>query len=151
MTSDAENPAAPLLRDYPPPNGVYDEMLGGVNLPRPHWQRLIKSFEQLGVSELSLRRESAARVLRENGVTYNIYGDEHGLGRPWSLDLVPFVLPPDEWRAIEEGIAQRTRLLNLILGDLYGPQTLLRDGTLPPALVYANPAFLRPCQGIVPT
>jgi uncharacterized circularly permuted ATP-grasp superfamily protein/uncharacterized alpha-E superfamily protein len=151
MTDDAEIPALPLLHDYPPSASIYDEMLGSGSVLRPHWQKLIKSFEQLGVNELSARRENASRVLRENGVTYNIYGNEHGLGRPWSLDLVPLVLPPEEWRMIEEGVAQRTRLLNLVLGDLYGKQQLLRDGTLPPALVYANPAFLRPCHGIVPT
>ena len=49
---------------------------------------------------------------------------------------------------LEAGLAQRARLLDLILTDLYGPQRLLRDGLLPPALVFANPAFLRPCHGI---
>ena len=34
---------------------------------------------------------------------------------------------------------QRARLLNLILADLYGPQRLLHDGLLPPALVLAQP------------
>jgi len=150
MTADAENPAAPLLRNYPPIDGIFDEMLASDQEPRAHWKSLIGSFERVGQSELASRRETAARVLRENGVTYNIYGDEHGLGRPWSLDLVPLVIPPAEWQAIEAGLAQRARLLNLILGDFYGPQKLLRDGTLPPALIYANPAFLRPCLGITP-
>ena len=149
-TANAETPAAPLLHDYPPPNGTYDEMLGAEGAVRLHWQGLVKSFDRLGAGELVSRRDTAARVLRENGVTYNIYGDEHGLGRPWSLDLVPLVLPASEWHMIEDGITQRTRLLNAILGDLYGPQRLLHDGVLPPALVYANPAFLRPCHGIVP-
>lgn len=149
-TANAETPAAPLLRDYPPPNGHYDELLGAEGSVRPHWQDLVSSFAKLGTDELIGRRDAAARVLRENGVTYNIYGDEHGLSRPWSLDLVPLVLSPGEWRQIEEGVSQRTRLLNLILTDLYGPQKLLRDGVIPPALVYANPAFLRPCHGFMP-
>jgi uncharacterized circularly permuted ATP-grasp superfamily protein/uncharacterized alpha-E superfamily protein len=150
MTADAETPAAPLLRDYPSPEGIFDEMLAADKSPRPHWKALVGSFEGLGAPELANRRDTAARLLRENGVTYNIYGNEHGLGRPWSLDLVPLVIPPAEWQAIEAGLAQRMRLLNLILADFYGPQILLRDGTLPPALVFANPAFLRPCHGIVP-
>ncbi|MFT3780670.1 MAG: circularly permuted type 2 ATP-grasp protein [Nibricoccus sp.] len=150
MTAANAETATPLLSDYSTPEGIYDEMLASGASVRAHWQALVKSFEKLGPTELAGRRDTAARVLRENGVTYNIYGDEHGLGRPWSLDLVPFVIPPEEWRIIEEGVAQRTRLLNTILADLYGPQRLLKDGVLPPALVLANPAFLRPCHGIVP-
>jgi uncharacterized circularly permuted ATP-grasp superfamily protein/uncharacterized alpha-E superfamily protein len=149
-TANAETPAAQLLRDYSLPAGHYDELLGANGAVRPHWQGLINSFDKLGANELIGRRDSAARVLRENGVTYNIYGDEHGLGRPWSLDLVPLVIPPAEWLQIEEGVTQRTRLFNLILADLYGPQKLLRDGVIPPGLVFANPAFLRPCHGIIP-
>ena len=150
MTDDAENPAAPLLRDYPSTDGIFDEMLAADKAPRFHWKSLVSSFERLGAPELSSRRDGAARILRENGVTYNIYGDTHGLGRPWALDLVPLVIPQPEWQEIEAGLAQRARLLNLILADFYGPQKLLRDGTLPPALIFANPAFLRPCHGIVP-
>ncbi len=52
--------------------------------------------------------------------------------------------------AVEAGLTQRSQLLNAILADIYGPQTLLRDGSIPPALLFANPAFLRPCHGIVP-
>jgi len=150
MTDDADNSAAPLLRNYPPTDGIFDEMLAADNSPRAHWKSLVTSFERLGAAELASRRDTATRVLHENGVTYNVYGDTHGLGRPWSLDLVPLVIPSAEWQVIEAGLAQRARLLNLILADFYGPQKLLRDGTLPPALVFANPAFLRPCHGIVP-
>jgi uncharacterized circularly permuted ATP-grasp superfamily protein/uncharacterized alpha-E superfamily protein len=150
MTDDAENPAAPLLRNYSPIAGAIDEMMSAEKTPRPHWQSLVRSFEKLGATELATRRDTAARVLRENGVTYNIYGDSHGLGRPWALDLVPLVIPHDEWLTIESGLAQRARLLNLILADLYGQQKLLREGVLPPGLIFANPAFLRQCHGIVP-
>ncbi len=62
--------------------------------------------------------------------------------------MVPLIVPADEWSRLEEGLIQRTRLLNLILLDLHGPQRLLRSGLLPPSLALANPAFLRPCHGI---
>src|SRR5207245_1130348 len=41
-------------------------------------------------------------------------------------------------------------LFNSILTDLYGSQWLLHEGSLPPALVFANPHFLRACFGVVP-
>ena len=77
-----------------------------------------------------------------------MYGDPLGLDRPWNLDAIPLLIPPAEWSQLEAGLIQRARLLNLILADLYGPQQLLRRGQIPPALVFANPGFLRPCHGV---
>src|SRR6266851_2236951 len=70
------------------------------------------------------------------------------MDRPWQFDMVPLLIAPAEWTQLEAALVQRTRLLNLILADLYGPQTLLGAGLLPPSLVFSNPAFLRPCHGI---
>lgn len=147
--AETEHIASSLLSGYRPTEGVYDEMMSD-GAPRLHWQKLIHACEQLSPQDRIHRRDTAARILRENGVTYNVYGDTQGLGRPWALDLIPLVIPPEEWRVIEAGLIQRSHLLNSVLADIYGPQTLLREGALPPALLYANPAFLRPCHGIVP-
>ena len=54
----------------------------------------------------------------------------------------------EEWRELEAGLVQRARLLNLILGDLYGVQRLVRDGFVPAPLIYANPGYLRACQAV---
>ncbi len=62
--------------------------------------------------------------------------------------MLPLLIAPAEWSRIEGALLQRSRLLNTILADIYGPQRLLHDGVLPPALVLANPAFLRPCHGM---
>ena len=91
------------------------------------------------------------QVLRENGVTYNVYTDTQGRTRPWALDVIPALLSSQEWRTIEQGLVQRAELLNLIGADLYGPQQLIRDGLLPPELIYTHPGFLRPCHGALPT
>nr|WP_283949580.1 circularly permuted type 2 ATP-grasp protein [Limobrevibacterium gyesilva] len=68
----------------------------------------------------------------------------------WRCDPIPLLIPQDEFTALEAGLAQRARLLEAILQDIYGKQTLLADGTLPPALVFPNPGFLRPCCGLPP-
>jgi uncharacterized circularly permuted ATP-grasp superfamily protein/uncharacterized alpha-E superfamily protein len=117
--------------------------------PRPHWRPFIDSLQNLGRRELASRWENGRRIIREHGVTYNVYGDPQGMDRPWGLDFVPFLITAEEWSRIETGLIQRSRLFNLILTDIYGgSQRLLRDGFLPPELVYANPGFLRPCRGI---
>ena len=127
---------------------VYDELSAdGVN-PRPHWAHLVESLRAIGPEELGRRWGRAERRIRENGITYNIYGDPLGANRPWKIDVVPLSISADEWRYLEAGITQRARLLSMLLQDLYGPQDLLLQGHFPAALLYANPAFLRPLVGV---
>jgi len=130
--------------------GSYDEMCAAAGGLRAHWEYLIRSLEALGVEELERREQEAARLLRENGVTYNVYDDPQGKTRFWELDLVPVLFTSQEWRVIEQGLIQRAELLNLILADLYSPCTLIRKGVLPPELIYAHPGFLLPCHDVRP-
>jgi uncharacterized circularly permuted ATP-grasp superfamily protein/uncharacterized alpha-E superfamily protein len=117
---------------------------------RPDYEPLVNSLHALGRHELASRWEAAKRAIRDNGVSYNVYGDPQALDRPWTLDMMPLLIGAAEWSRIEGAVLQRVRVLNLVLADLYGPQRLLHHGLLPPSLVLANPAFLRPCHGIEP-
>jgi uncharacterized circularly permuted ATP-grasp superfamily protein/uncharacterized alpha-E superfamily protein len=137
-----------FLDEYQPIDGVFDEMLSAPGALRAHCDAFVQSLEAMGPHEFASRRENARRTIRENGVTYNVYGDPQGMDRPWDLDMVPLLVSPDEWSHLEKGLSQRTRLLNLVLLDLYGPQRLLRSGVLPPWLALGHPAFLRPCHGL---
>jgi uncharacterized circularly permuted ATP-grasp superfamily protein/uncharacterized alpha-E superfamily protein len=142
-------PAGERLRiEYPLPPGVYDEMFAAPGVPRPVWAPLARALAELGPQEMARRWTQARRLIHENGVTYNVYGDPQGMDRPWELDAVPLLVGAAEWRALAGALAQRARLLNAILADLYGAQTLLHDGSLPAELVFAHPGFLRPCHGI---
>ncbi|MBC7598969.1 MAG: circularly permuted type 2 ATP-grasp protein, partial [Polaromonas sp.] len=94
------------------------------------------------------RDEAVQRQVRENGVTYNVYSDAKGMQRPWDLNVMPLILPAQEWAGIEAAVCQRATLLNQILLDVYADQTLLQQGLLPPALIHGNSGFLRPCHGI---
>jgi uncharacterized circularly permuted ATP-grasp superfamily protein/uncharacterized alpha-E superfamily protein len=141
----------PLLGNYAPAPGTYDELLDSDHRVRPHWQPLISSLQRLTPDGVSARQDNTRRVIREHGATYNVYSDGDSLGRPWPLDLVPLLIPAAEWRSIEAGLIQRAQLLNSILVDIYGPQQVFKKGLLPPALLFGNPAFLRPCHGVVPT
>ena len=117
---------------------------------RPHWQTFGSFLNQCSEDDFSSRSASIQRLLHDHGVTYNIYDDAQGSSRPWSLDALPFIVAQEEFQQIQRGLDQRGRLLNAILLDLYGPQKLLRDGLIPPALIHANPGFLRPVVGINP-
>ena len=136
-----------LLSDYPPAVGRYDEMFESDHIPRPQWKTM---FDQLSSASPELMRErlqSVQRQVSENGITYNVYADSQGTDRPWDLDVLPLILSHEEWRSIESAIVQRVTLLNKILLDVYGSQSLLQQGALPPALVYGHAGFLRPVHG----
>lgn len=126
----------------------YDELFAQDGAPRLHWQSLLTQLSEHGAAAMGNRVEGVARRIRENGVTYNVYADPMGIQRPWELDVLPFILPAEEWAWIEQAVQQRATLLNRILGDVYGDQALLADGLLPPALVHGHSGFLRPCHDI---
>ena len=128
--------------------GTYDESSADGVSPRPHWAHLMESLRTIGPEELGQRWARAERRIRENGVTYNIYGDPQGVNRPWRIDVVPLLIAAEEWRFLEAGVIQRAKLLSLLLKDMYGPQDLLAGGQFPAALLYANPAFLRSMVGV---
>jgi uncharacterized circularly permuted ATP-grasp superfamily protein len=83
-------------------------------------------------------------------VSHNVYGDPDGLDRPWSLDLIPLLIPSAQWDRLAKGLAQRALLLDRLLDDLYGPAETVISGLLPPELLWANAGFLRPCHGSLP-
>ncbi len=139
-----------LLEGYEPVLGGYDEMVVGPDRPRAQYETIVTSLETIGRHELASRWENAKQTVRDNGVTYNVYGDPQGADRRWELDMMPLVMSAAEWTALETALVQRTRLFNAILADLHGPQRLLRERELPADLVLGSPSFLRPCHGIVP-
>ncbi|MBK7976337.1 MAG: circularly permuted type 2 ATP-grasp protein [Deltaproteobacteria bacterium] len=143
------NPCDPLAR-YAPIGGVYDELVDEHGALRPHWASVVAAIESAGATGLARRGEDGQRAIRDNGVTYNVYGDPKGLDRPWVLDPIPLLFAADEWKRLERGLIQRAELLDALLRDIYGPQALLTQGVIPPEVVFANPGFLRPCHAAVP-
>ena len=51
--------------------------------------------------------------------------------RPFPLDLVPRILPADEWDHIKRGLAQRIRALNHFVDDVYHGREIVREGIVP--------------------
>jgi uncharacterized circularly permuted ATP-grasp superfamily protein/uncharacterized alpha-E superfamily protein len=125
---------------------TYDEMCTTEGTVREHWRYLIDAFHTLGPGILEQRRQDTVRLLRDDGATYNVYGDPEGLNRPWGLDPIPMLVSSEEWATIESSLIQRAELLSLILNDIYGPRKLLKKGLLPPEVIYAHRGFFRACN-----
>jgi uncharacterized circularly permuted ATP-grasp superfamily protein/uncharacterized alpha-E superfamily protein len=139
---------AQTLAGYRVEPGLYDELLTPAAAVRPRWQAILDGFLALGPEDRADAVRASERMLHDNDVLHIARDDPEQTTRPWRLDLFPFVLQQEEWQALEAGLIQRARVLNAALTDLYGEQRLLKEGILPPALVFGSPQFLPPCHGV---
>ncbi len=133
-----------LLEGYRPLAGVPDEMLGPDGRPLPHWRRLLEMLGALGPDELARRFAGADRYMHEAGVFHRFYDEVGGAERPWPLAHMPLLMAPAEWASLSAGLVERAEILEAVLRDVYGPQSLVREGLLPAAVVAGSPGFLRP-------
>ncbi|MDB5412539.1 MAG: hypothetical protein JWR10_874 [Rubritepida sp.] len=121
--------------------GGPDEMVSGAGRIRGHWRSLMSVVGSLGRPAMAERGERLARAMADDGVASLLPGAASG--GLWRLDPVPLPIMGEEFETLAAGIAQRARLLDAVLADLYGPQELLTGGQLPPSFVFGSPAFLR--------
>ena len=143
-----------------PEAGHFDELRGRVAATEraeaqagglhAEWRQFFSQTDAQTAADMDQRYTSLQRQIRDNGVTYNVYADQEGPQRPWSLDLFPLLVDPASWAHIEAGVLQRVRLLEAVLRDVYGPQEFLKQGLLPGALVQGHPGYLRQMHGVVP-
>ena len=98
-----------------------------------------------------------ASLVDNDGITY-IEVDRHGdavtngdgtaVPGPWLLDALPLLISASDWDALESGLVQRSRLLDAVLTDLYGPRHAVTSGVLPAQLLFAHPGYVRAARGI---
>ena len=130
------SPATSLTDGYFADHRALDECFNKNGETREAWKKLLQNIEGLDNAELKNRQQELLKLLQENGVTYNVYGDTNGLNRPWLLDPIPLVISPVDWRSIDRGMKQRAYVFNKLLDDLYGERILLKKGIIPPELIY---------------
>jgi uncharacterized circularly permuted ATP-grasp superfamily protein len=124
-------------------NGVFDEMFNDRGSPRRHYQGLNRRLTRLGGSAFERRRRMADVSFRNQGITFTVYSDQRGVEKIFPFDLVPRIVPADEWQTIERGLEQRITALNLFCHDVYHEQRILQEGIVPPELVFGAKMFRR--------
>lgn len=137
-----------LFRGYALAPGTYDEVFASSGELRPAWKVFRNAAKGLTRSEHIHRWEQAQRLIRQNSLVDPDLGDPGARRRPWELDGIPLIIGANEWRTVEAALKQRAKLLDLVLTDLFGPQHLVREGVLPPEVLYRHPGFHLPfCRG----
>src|ERR1700755_2025214 len=133
---------AQWTRDYVRLPGIPDEYIAQDGAPRAVWTRFFDAFAALTPADIERRFGSAARHLREAGVTYRAPGEN--ADRSWPLSHLPLLIDEAEWQQLTAGIVQRAQLLEMVLGDLYGEGRLIADGAVPAAAIAGSSEYLRP-------
>ena len=149
MTIETEQRRNAGSQSYATELGTYNVAEATTGELRPYEQKLMQTLEKIGSKRLRKRQKEAQRLLRENGATHNVF-DAGETPRSWQFDPIPLIIGSNEWGQIEQGLAQRAELLDLILSDIYGPRKLIEEGLLPPELIFAHKGFLWPCIGLQP-
>jgi uncharacterized circularly permuted ATP-grasp superfamily protein/uncharacterized alpha-E superfamily protein len=152
MNNPSRAPTRTLAEEwgYAPLEGYWDEAVLPSGFPRRHWRQLAVAIRRMGFKQFNRYWQSGVQLIRESSIANDAASDPWGNERPLPLDPIPLVIAKNEWAQIEKAVAQRAALLNAMLFDLYGKQRLMYEHHLPPALVFGNPHFLRPCFGITP-
>jgi uncharacterized circularly permuted ATP-grasp superfamily protein len=119
-----------FFSDYQP-QGFFDEMFSGPGEVRPHYQKLLQRFQAMDRGEFERKRSLAETSFLTQGITFTVYNDNKGTERIFPFDLVPRIIPHDEWEMLERGLAQRITALNLFLHDIYHDQRILQEGVIP--------------------
>ncbi len=136
----------PLLERYARVD-FYDEFSDEVGVPRSHYAGLARTLRSIDWSDFQHRVATVNAVLLQRGVTFTVYADARGTERILPFDLIPRIVPADEWLLIKRGIAQRVYALNAFLTDVYGKQRILTDGIVPWDLVFSSRFFSREMIG----
>jgi uncharacterized circularly permuted ATP-grasp superfamily protein len=135
-----------LLDGYSLIEDCWDEVFEDTGVPRHHYASLHALLGTLSAGEFEARCRARDLAFRDQGITFSLSGEE----RPFPLDLVPRIIPANEWEVIEAGVGQRVRALEAFLADIYGPGEILAEGVISRRLVYTSSQFCRAAAGVEP-
>lgn len=109
----------------------FDEMFAEDGSVRPHYQALAARLDELGEEEFARKRLLAERSYVSQGITFTVYSGDEGTERIFPFDLIPRIIPANEWEIVEKGLVQRLTALNMFLHDIYHDQRILSEGIIP--------------------
>ena len=112
---------------------AFDEMFDSHGNVRGPYKGIYAELAPSDASELAARNEALGRAFINQGITFSLSGED----RPFPLDMVPRVIPADEWSRLERGVRQRVRALEAFLDDVYDRRSCAtassRASSSPPA------------------
>lgn len=132
--------------------GAFDEIWGrgGPAKPRAEFADLARWMRDTPPSEMDRRLQAAEAAFRQLGITFAVYGERDASERIIPFDIVPRIFTQSEWTRLSEGLIQRVEAINAFLNDIYGERSILKEGIVPPDLIFCNDQFRPEVAGIRP-
>lgn len=121
--------------------GFFDEMFDSAGQVRPHYAKLLERFAGMEPAEFDRKNAQAANSYLSQGITFTVYSGDEGTERIFPFDLIPRIVPADEWAHVERGLAQRLTALNMFLHDVYHDQRIIKEGIIPAEIVLSAKHF----------
>lgn len=129
----------------------YDEMLSSKNRARSYARQMVTQLRKMNDEQLGIRQESSDLAIKEMGITFTVYSEKDGMiDRNWPFDIIPRIIPKDEWDVVEQGLIQRANALNMFINDLYNDQQIIKDGVFPAEVLKESKNFRKQCVGVTP-
>lgn len=124
-------------------SAAFDEMYERDGTVRPHYERVLERFSVMKPADLARRQAAMDLRMLEEGITFTLYhGDQlEPMERTIPFDLLPRIIPSEEWKLLEKGLVQRVKALNMFTADLYHDQQIIKDGIVPRRILVANRYF----------
>jgi uncharacterized circularly permuted ATP-grasp superfamily protein len=126
---------------------IYDEMRHEETV-RAHYARFSRWLSTQSPEIIARKRAEADLLFRRVGITFAVNGDLSGTERLIPFDMIPRIIPGDEWRKLEAGLRQRVRALNMFIRDVYHDHDIVRAGKIPAEQVYTNAQYRPEMQGV---
>lgn len=128
----------------------FDEMFDHKGGIRSHYEGIYRRLSTITADDLAKRQEYIDLQMSRQGITFTLYktNEVDALERTIPFDLIPRIIPKDEWEYIERGLKQRVIALNRFLWDIYHDQRILKDEIVPRSMVVANHYFRPEMVGV---
>lgn len=137
-----------LCQDYQ--SSSFDEIFESTGSSRACAETFVRRLSSFDLKQLRKYKSAADLAFRNMGITFNVYGHGDGTEKIWPFDVVPRIIPGDEWQRIEAGLRQRVEALNLFIDDVYNDEHILNDGVVPRELLESAKTVRPQMKGFSP-
>jgi uncharacterized circularly permuted ATP-grasp superfamily protein len=115
---------------------------------RRHYQEFTTWLSRQSPESLAHKRAEADLIFRRVGITFAVYGNDAGTERLIPFDMIPRIIPAQEWSKLEAGLVQRVRTLNMFIHDIYHEQKIVKAGIIPAEQILKNAQYRPEMQGV---
>lgn len=141
---------SPIFSSYFFDEKLLDEVFDEGGSVREVYKTIFDLYQIHTIADFELLNEYAKTSFFNQGITFQVYGNNETKEKIFPFDLFPRIINQKEWEHIEDGVLQRSKALNLFLEDIYHDQNIINDGVVPKSLIESSGNYLEQMKGFDP-